>query len=285
MQIITLTEQQFDNYAITHPNRCFYQSSSYGKLMSNHGFSAHYIGYIDDNNKIKAGALIIYKKIFANYKMAYAPRGFLIDYNDKRMVEDFTNQLKKLLRKQQFIFIKIDPFIEYAKRNIKGELITKENKNIITYLEKLGYIHMGLNKNFETLKPRNNAIITLNTSVERLFNSLDKSLRSKIRNATKKGVTIYKGDKDTIKDIYPFISKNNSRELNYYYDYYDIFNQKNMIDIYYASINPTIYLENAKKAYDEELLNNNYLTDQLQNIKIKNKDIIINKKMESDKKN
>lgn len=283
MQIITLTEQQFDDYAVNHRNKSFYQSSSYGKLMSNHGFNSHYIGFVDDKKELKAASLILYRKIFANYKFAYAPRGFLIDYSDSKLLVDFTTQLKKLLRKQQFIFIKIDPFVEYTERNKKGEPIIKENMQIIDHLKTLGYKHMTLNKNFETLKPRTNAVIKLDKSAETLFNSFDKSLRSKIRSAVRKGIVINKGTRENIEDIHHLIGKKHSRKLEYYYDYYDVFNKKDMIDIYFATINPNIYLNNARHFYDKELDTNSHLTEQLQNSKAKDNNKLLNKKMESDR--
>ena len=43
MKIITLTEEQFDNYVINHGNKSAYQSSSKGRLMQRHGFKDHYV--------------------------------------------------------------------------------------------------------------------------------------------------------------------------------------------------------------------------------------------------
>ena len=48
--------------------------------MISQGFKVLYIGLMENNNIIGASMLLIERK--KNFKYAYAPRGFLIDYND-----------------------------------------------------------------------------------------------------------------------------------------------------------------------------------------------------------
>ena len=40
MAIIELSRKEFDEYAINHPYRSFYQTSQYGTLMSKHGYKS-----------------------------------------------------------------------------------------------------------------------------------------------------------------------------------------------------------------------------------------------------
>ena len=61
MHITLLDESQFDGFAINHPNHNFYQSSSYGKFMSKHGYNSYYLGLVDSSNNIKAATLLIGK--------------------------------------------------------------------------------------------------------------------------------------------------------------------------------------------------------------------------------
>ena len=63
-----------------------------------YGYKKLYVGLVDDNNNLIAASLLLLNKI-KNYKYAYAPRGFLIDYNDMELFKTFTIMLKNYLNK------------------------------------------------------------------------------------------------------------------------------------------------------------------------------------------
>jgi lipid II:glycine glycyltransferase (peptidoglycan interpeptide bridge formation enzyme) len=284
MKIIELTKEEFDSYAIIHPNRSFYQTSSYGDLISRHGFKAIYVGLIDDNQIIRAASLILYRKIFLHYKFAYAPRGFLIDFNDYELLKIFTKKLKNFLRFRSFVFLKIDPPIVYQERNQDGSIKENgyNNKHIVEYLKDIGYIHLGFNNAFEALKPRWNIITEVIGSSEELFKSFDKELKTKIRSAEKKGITIIKGSIEDIKTFYNFVrKKHHLRSLKYYEDFWNIFHDKNMFELWFARIDFNQYLKYARDLYDKEAEINEQINEELVNSK-ENRFNIINKKINSD---
>lgn len=284
MQIIELTKEQFDGFAISHKNRSFYQTSQYGTLMNRHGFFDIYVALIDNNNQIIAASLILTKKMFANYKYGYSPRGFLIDFKDQQLLETFTTLLKQYLHKLKLIYLKVDPYVVNIERDKDGNPVENgmKNKDVVDNLTKLRYDHTGYNLYFENLKPRWNAVTKITSSSQRLFTLLDKSVRNKIRRAERKGIVVYKGNRDDIKTFYNIIDKKHTRKLNYYLDCYEIFSKKDMFDIYFAKINTETYLKNSKKLYENENKKNNDLSSLIQQNINKNSNII-NNKMESDK--
>jgi lipid II:glycine glycyltransferase (peptidoglycan interpeptide bridge formation enzyme) len=281
MKIITLTEKEFNNYAYAHSYGTYYQSSYYGELMQKHGFQIHYIGFADDSGEIHAASLILYRNLFKIYKYAYAPRGFLIDYNDRDLLKLFTIKLKRLLRKQGFIFIKIDPFIIHEERYKDGNLKSEYNTHIINSLKRIGYIHQGYNKHFETLQPRCNAIVDLNKSLENLFFSFDQSIQNNIQIAMKNGISIYKGNREDIENLYDTSKDKYNNKLDFYFDCFDIFNPHDMIDIFYAKLDPSILLAKSQEMYDKESERNLNLVDRIQKNN-ENREDLINRKMESD---
>ena len=103
--IIELSKRDFDEYAFKHPYRTFYQTSQYGMLMSKHGFRPIFIGY--DDGGLKAAAMILVKEQL-NFKIGYCPRGYLVDFNNYKLVEDFTFALKDFLNKKNIIYLVID---------------------------------------------------------------------------------------------------------------------------------------------------------------------------------
>ncbi len=283
--IVELGRREFDEFAFNHPYRSFYQTSQYGTLMSKHGYRPIYVGY-DDGDGVCAAALILIKNQFG-MNMGYSPRGYLIDFNDYRLVDDFTAHLKDYLQKKGIVCLIIDPHITHLERDTEGTPIDgKQNGvNISESLKRIGYEHRGFNLYFENLKPRWNMVLKTDSSPINVFNSFDKRTRTKIRNSLRKGVEVYKGSKQDLKIFYQLTNKKHYRKYDYYLDMYDIFSQFNMFDVYFARINTETFLKNSKLLFEHETQKNNELSDKLQK-PIKDPDErnrLLNKKLESDK--
>ena len=140
-----LTKEEFNEYASKHPLNMFFQSSYWGELKSITGWK-HFMVGIKNDGKIEAATLILGKKIpIFNRYIYYAPRGFLIDYNNTELLKKFTLEVKKYLKKKKGIFIKINPYLIYQERDINGDIVENgiDNKNVVEELKKLGFIHTG----------------------------------------------------------------------------------------------------------------------------------------------
>ena len=120
MKIVTLSAEEFDHFADNHKYRNYYQTSAYGNLMRKHGFEVNYLGFKSSDGNLIGASLLLSKNLFGKYRYAYAPHGFLIDYNDPDLINELADKLQKLLLKQQYIFLKIDPLIHCSERNKKG---------------------------------------------------------------------------------------------------------------------------------------------------------------------
>lgn len=286
MKIITLTEEKFTEFANNHKYRNFYQTVNYAKVMKTEGYDYHLLGFTNNSNEVIGATMILYKKIFFNYKIAYAPFGFLIDYTDNDLVEEITNKLKILLLKQKFIYLKINPKIHCSERDKKGNIISynPEVNDILEILQKNQYIHNGFNNYFENEKPRWNAIVKLTSSNENLYKNLSKQTKNKISKANRHGIEIIKGNEDDLDILFSFIKRKHKRSLKYYKNLIKEFNDD--VILYLARINTESYIIQTKEAYEQELVINEEYNVKLQELSRKNKDIttIINKKMESDKR-
>lgn len=286
MKIITLKEEEFDHFASKHKYRNYHQTSNYAKVMKTEGYDYHYLGFLNNSNELIGATLLIYKKVWMNYKFTYAPFGFLIDYTNNDLIEELTTKLKKLLLKQRFIYIKINPLIHCAERKKDGNIISynPEINEILEILKKNGYIHHGFNKFFENQKPRWTAITKLTTSNDKIYYQLDKQTRNKINKANRSGVDIYKGTHENLKILYEFIKRKQKKSLRYYQAILDNFQED--AEIYLAYINPEKYVRLSKESYEKELNKNEEFNEILQEKTGKGKNIskIINTKMESDKR-
>ena len=164
MKIITLKKEDFDSFSNNHKYNSYYQSSDYANFAeSNDQYNVHYLGFVEDDKLIGA-ALMLYKNLFWGYKYAYAPRGLLINYENDEIVKKVTIELKKLLKKQKFIFVTVDPLIVASERDKNGKIIQFNNSvnRILTNFKQLNYDHLGFNLYNESKLPRWNVISALN---------------------------------------------------------------------------------------------------------------------------
>lgn len=283
MKIITLTGNQFEDFAKKHKYRSYFQTLSYAKLMKTDGYDYHLLGFLNNSNELIGASMILFKKIFFNYKIAYAPYGFLIDYTNSDIIEEITEKLKILLYKQKFLFLKINPRIECSKRDKDGNIISynPEINDIMEILQKNDYIHNGFNNYFEDMKPRWNAVLKLTASNEKLYKDLDKQIRNKINKAKNCGVEL-KND-DDVDTLYEFVKRKHTRNYKYYQKLLKEFNDN--AKIYTAILNTRKYLENSKQLYELEQDKNEEINKKLTESSRYGINIskIITQKMESDK--
>ncbi len=284
MKIITLDKNTFDKFANTHKYRNYYQTSAYGNTIKNYGYDIHYIGIIDNNENLIGASLLIYKEVFMNYKIAYAPRGFLFEYTNIENLNEFTTKLKKLLGKQGFMSITIDPYLPVNIRNNNGKIMSINNEGniVLENLKAAGYNYLGPNLFFENKKPRFEAIITLDKDIKDIYQNFEKRVKHKIKKAIRSGIEIYKGNKENLNIFYELIKKKYDKPLSYYIDLYNNF--ENKIDLYFAKLNTETFVITSRIQYEKEIEINNEFANKIQTTtNINNKKKLINQKMESDK--
>lgn len=280
MYIKELSKQEFDNFTNIYPIKSIYQTSEYGNLMRNQGYSDLYIGLIKDN-KIIASSLILIRKE-SGFKYGYVPRGFLLNYDDSDLVNEFTKLLKPFLSKLGIMGLKMCPLILKNIYDIKNNKVINNSSfnKIFDTLKINDYSHLGYNNFFEALKPRFEAIIILNKPIEELFRNIKKEYKTKIRSAIKNGIKVYKCNQNMLDTLFEFTKNKYERDLNYFKDCYGFFYKNNMIDIYCTKLDPKKYLEvvQQKLTYHENL--GNILNKK---IAFKSNNRLLNKKISNDK--
>ncbi len=258
MQLKELTNNEFTKFTDYFQVHSLYQTKEYGFVMNNQKFDSVFLGLINEKGQILAATLILIDKA-ANFKYAYAPRGFLIHYDDFELFTIFTKEIKKYLGKRNVIAIKLNPYVLRYTHEPWNHLIRKDpNYDIILEnFKKLGYRHLGYNNFFESFKPRYEASITLDAPNYLLFKNIRKEFRTKIRSAEKRGMNIYLGTESDLQYLYLQTQKKYPRDFQYFKDCYRFFHQKEMIDLFYIKLNTKNYLSVITKEYQiqEELCN------------------------------
>ena len=260
MKLVTLSKEEFKKFADKHPQITFHQTEEWANLKKVNGWDAHYVGLKDDK-KIKAGALLLSKTLpIIKKKMFYSPRGFLIDYNDKELLKEFTEELKKYAKQNKAIFIKIDPYVEYQERDNDGNIVEDgyNNKEAVENLKSLGYKFFGFNLMQDTLQPRWMHVIEINGRNEE---EVQKDMESKTRQILRKNeksciktheitrdeLPVFKSIMEHTGDRRDFID----RPLSYYEAMWDNLYDSGILKILIADIDFDEYLENTKKELEE----------------------------------
>lgn len=259
-----LTKEEFNEYAKKHPLNIFFQSSYWGELKSITGWNHFMVGMKKDG-QLKAATLILGKKIpVFNRYIYYAPRGFLIDYNNSNLLKEFTLEIKKFIKKKKGIFIKINPSLIYQERDINGNIIEGgiNNKQVVEELQKLGFIHTGFTTTYgKDLEPRWISVLDLEGKTEEsLLKDMRSTTRWGINNSYKHGLKLVEIDKSRLNEFKKLMEHTGERRgfidrsEAYYEKMYDVFSKDNNIKIMLVELNVDEYIYNLNNQKQQNLL-------------------------------
>ena len=134
MEFIELTREEFSKIQNKFPNSTFYQTIEWANIKEQNDWQTSFLG-VKKQDKIIAACLLLSKKILYTEKLYYSPRGFLIDYHDKELLDFFINNIIKYIKQRNGFALKIDPLIEYVHHDNQGNIIEDNfnNQKIIDY--------------------------------------------------------------------------------------------------------------------------------------------------------
>ena len=259
MKLIELNEKDFKKFADKHEQITFHQTINWGNLKKHNGWIPHYVG-LESNKKIIAGALLLEKNTPLKKSMFYSPRGFLIDYNNKKLLSEFTKQIRKYLKNKNAIFCKIDPYVIHKERDIDGNIVENgiDNSTAINNLKDLGYRHFGFNLMQDTLQPRwMFTLKTKNTSIEDVMKNMDPKTRQLLRKNEKACITCREITYDeiaTFKDIMQHTGDRRDfidRPLSYYQEMWNALHDDGIFKILFVELHTKDFIKKTKEEIDD----------------------------------
>lgn len=255
-----LSIEEFNEFSKNNEQGIFFQSSYWGELKKMNGWIPHIVG-IKEGYNIKGASLLLAKKIpVFNKYIFYAPRGYLLNYKDESFLEDFTKKIVRYVKKNKGIFIKINPNIEYQKRDIDGNVVEGfNNQKIIDNLKRLGYKHNGFTITYGTdLEPRWWSVLDLkNKNEEEILKNMRGTTRWGINNSYKHGLKLVEIDETRIDEFKKLMEHTSERRgfidrpISYYKKMYESFSKDNNIKILLVELD----LEENLKSLNEQLIN------------------------------
>ena len=98
--VCNLEKFEYEQFVKKNKKSHFLQSYAWGEFSkASRGLIPHYLGVKNEKNKLIATALLLQKKLPLGFSYFYSPRGFVIDFCDKDLLEYFTKEILNYTKK------------------------------------------------------------------------------------------------------------------------------------------------------------------------------------------
>ena len=199
----SISKTEFENYIKKQENTHFMYSTAWGEFEKVTTFtSPHYLGLVNDENDIIAATLLLEEYLPLNCSNLYAPRGFIIDYNEKSILKTFVSKLKDFARTKNATSIRINP-----------PLVVEDN--IVQTLKELNFKR---NSNIKLLEYTYR--LDLTKSQKELEKNYSDEVKEHLLRTEKYDVELLPA---SIKELEEFFTLNKNINRDYYETLYDIF--------------------------------------------------------------
>lgn len=265
LKLRSISKIEFDNYVKESTNTHFMHSSAWGEFekVTSH-VTPHYLGLTDEDNNIVAATLLLEEHLPLNNANLYAPRGFVIDYNDKSLLKTFTTKLKDFAKSRKATSIRINPSLTTPDETLSTlkELNYKKNSHI----KLLEYTYK----------------IDLTKSLKDIEKSYSDNVKENLSKTEKYDVELLAADP---KDFEEFFNLQNNQNRDYYETLYDIFrnNEYTKIKLFLGKLHITKTL----KILEKELVrvNNQIAIIPIDNLDASSKERLTNLRKQKDQIN
>ncbi|HFD2044871.1 TPA: peptidoglycan bridge formation glycyltransferase FemA/FemB family protein [Clostridium perfringens] len=257
-KFVEINSSEIDKFNESDRKGHIFQTSYWAELKKD--WKKKFIaGYDNDNNMVITATILLRKAPYINKYMGYIPRSFTCDYNNKKLLIEFTEYLREFAKKNNISFITIDPDI-HLKEN---EEALSEGTEIKNFLKSLGYKNTD-SKNFEAIQP--NFVFRLPLPIEgnkmdikkAVFKKFSSKTRYNIKVAEERGLSVEVYDKETLNedvlDRFHEIMVTTGKRDNFLVRHREYF--KDMIDYLY----PHCRLYMVKYSYENDF---NRLSEKL----------------------
>ena len=266
MKFQEITKEEYKKFWENHPLKTFLSAPEISDLRSKQNWDTYYVGVKEDNKIIAATMLLSHKRHFNKYEF-YSPRGYLLDFNNKELVDYFTKELKKYIKAKKGYIFRVDPYLIYKQRDINGDIVEngEDNSKIVDNLLSLGFKKVPI-----PLQEQVSWMFSLGLEgkdEETILKEMKSSTRNKIRKIEKYGIEVNEigyDELDRFQSIMEETSKRkgfSNRKLSYYQDMYKLFHDKKEVKFFITELNLREYIKILEKDIKEREDKINSLSD------------------------
>ncbi|MCC5891988.1 lipid II:glycine glycyltransferase FemX [Exiguobacterium sp.] len=245
VQPISLTEKEHDDFVKTHDRGDLLQLSSWANVKRQNGWSGERIAVATDGT-VTGVALLLFKQVpKLPFTLCYAPRGFVVDYDDVASLRALTEEAKRVAKARRAITIKIDPNVD-----------RDEVPGLLTEMADLGFTHKGYGGGFDYAQPRFTMETDLRPSEKDIFAKFHHKFRYNVRLAEKKGIVCTEVGRDGLKTFADLMKVTGDRDgfairgLDYFENLYDCL-QPGDARLFLTKLEPSIALDQQRATLDK----------------------------------
>lgn len=263
MKFQEITEKEYREFWENHPLKTFLSAPEISKLREKSNWTTYYVGVKEEKKLVAATMLLSHKRHFGKYEF-YSPRGYLLDFKNKELLEFFTNELKKYIKDKKGYVLRIDPYVIYKERGIDGNIVEDgiDNSDVVNNLQNLGFKKVKT-ENMEQV----GWMFSLNLdgkTEEQILKEMKPNTRNTIRKAEKFGITVNEISYDELDRFQNIMVETGERKgfgvrkLSYFQEMYKLFHDKNEVKYFITELDLNAYIKRLEeeKQEKEEKLNN-----------------------------
>ena len=267
MEFVILTEKEFLDYSLKSRYTSFFQMPLWAEVKKDNGWNSYYVG-LKDGKKVVAATLLLSKKIKFFKTMYYAPRGFLLDYNNLDLLEEFCKGIQKFLKDKNALFLKINPYVDYQERTVDGDIVPDTARDdLVNKLKELGFVHNGFyidQDDKKDLEPRWISVLDLEniSSIDEAFKNMRNGTKYGINNSRKNALEIIEAKEEDLiefKNLMQHTAERREfvdRPLSYYQNMFRILDKEKLVKVLLVKISFQKLLDNLKdtlKDYEKQI--------------------------------
>lgn len=266
MKFQEITEKEYREFWENHPLKTFLSAPEISKLREKSNWTTYYVGVKEEKKLIAATMLLSHKRHFGKYEF-YSPRGYLLDFKNKELLEFFTNELKKYIKDKKGYVLRIDPYVIYKERDIDGNIVADgiDNSDVVNNLQSFGFKKVKT-ENMEQV----GWMFSLNLegkTEEQILKEMKPNTRNTIRKVEKFGITVNEISYDELDRFQNIMVETGERKgfgvrkLSYFQEMYKLFHDKNEVKYFITELDLNAYIKRLEEEKQEKEEKLNSLSD------------------------
>ncbi|MBO1199646.1 aminoacyltransferase [Staphylococcus simiae] len=257
MKFVNLTAEELDTITSKYFSH-YTQSSVHFNNRNEMKNDVHLVGVKNDSDEVIAGCLLTEARTLKFFRYFYTHRGPVMDYSDQALVRFFFKSLTAYLKKQNCLYVLVDPYLLENLRTADGEIIKSyDNRSFMKTMNDLGYKHQGFTIGYDPMSQiRWLSVLDLkDKSEDQLLKEMDYQTRRNIKKTYEMGVkvrTLPIEETSTFFDLFRMAEEKHGfkfRELPYFEEMQRIYGDKAMLKMAYIDLNE--YLDSLKEKHQQ----------------------------------
>jgi peptidoglycan pentaglycine glycine transferase (the first glycine) len=177
-----IAPQEWDRFVEAHPNGHILQTSGWGLLKGGFGWEPRRVA-VRAEGQIMAGAQVLFRRLPGGWKLAYVPKGPVVDLARPDLVRILLDGVHEVCRAERAFALKIEPDLP-ASAALSQRMAT------------LGFV-----PSVHSIQPRRTILVDLEKGEDEILMRMKSKTRYNIRLAGRKGVQVYPGGQQEVETL------------------------------------------------------------------------------------